>query len=680
MAQGKQVTANLQKRLTDLREQINLHSYRYHVLDDPIISDAEYDRLLQELIKIEAEHPELITSDSPTQRAGAQVSEKFPKVPHPAPILSLANAFNGDGVRSWYARISKLIPESRKVSFVVEPKIDGLTVILHYRDGIFVQGATRGDGSIGEDVTPNLRTVRGVPLKIPVTKDGKTKSSIKVPSRFVVRGEAFIETKAFEAMNKQIEKEGGKPFANPRNAGAGFLRQLDPKITAKRPISLLCYAVVDADSATPRSQWELLEYLSSIGFPTTNIAKKFDSLDKAIAYCETWVDKRDKLSFEADGMVIKIDDLDLQAELGFVGKDPRGAIALKFPAREVTTQLIDLGVNIGRTGVMAPYAILEPVNIGGVMVERATLHNFDDIARKDIRIGDRVIVKRSGDVIPYVSGPVVAARTGKEKKIEPPKICPFCDTPIVKRIGEVALFCLNRDCPGKLDRAVQFFVAVMDIEGMGEKIASQLIGVGLVETVADIYSITRDQLLELEGFADKKADKLLESIKISKTRSLDRLIAALGIPHVGGVAAESLATRFRSIDAFMKATEDDLTQIEGIGPTIAASIVEWTQRKTNKDLIARLKKEGINPRVDRVTQKPSDGKLSGKTFVITGTLSKPRDEIASMIKSAGGKVIDSVSKKTNYVVVGDSPGSKYAKAQELGVTILDEAALMKLLR
>ncbi|HET7378212.1 MAG TPA: NAD-dependent DNA ligase LigA, partial [Anaerolineae bacterium] len=427
MADSKQTTANLKKHLAGLREQINLHAYRYHVLDDPIISDAEYDRLLQELIKIEAEHPDWITPDSPTQRAGAQVSEKFPKVPHPAPILSLANAFSGSDVRDWYTRISKLIPAGRQVAFVVEPKIDGLTVVLHYRDGVFVQGATRGDGTIGEDVTPNLRTVRSVPLKIPVTKD-KSKAAPNIPKSLVVRGEAFIETKAFEAMNRQIEKEGGKTFANPRNAGAGFLRQLDPGVTAKRPISLLCYAIVAADSPTPRSQWELLEYLRALGFPVTDSARRFDSLDKAITYCESWIAKRDKLSFEADGMVIKIDDLDLQQALGVVGKDPRGAIALKFPAREVTTKLIDIGVNIGRTGVMAPYAILEPVNIGGVTVERATLHNFDDITRKDIRIGDRVIVQRSGDVIPYVFGPVVAVRTGQEKKIEPPKKCPFCDT------------------------------------------------------------------------------------------------------------------------------------------------------------------------------------------------------------------------------------------------------------
>ena len=680
MADSKQTTANLKKHLAGLREQINLHAYRYHVLDDPIISDAEYDRLLQELIKIEAEHPDWITPDSPTQRAGAQVSEKFPKVPHPAPILSLANAFSGSDVRDWYTRISKLIPAGRQVAFVVEPKIDGLTVVLHYRDGVFVQGATRGDGTIGEDVTPNLRTVRSVPLKIPVTKD-KSKAALNIPKQLVVRGEAFIETRAFDAMNRQIEKEGGKTFANPRNAGAGFLRQLDPGVTAKRPISLLCYAIVAADSPTPRSQWALLEYLRALGFPVTDSARRFDSLDKAITYCESWIAKRDKLSFEADGMVIKIDDLDLQQALGVVGKDPRGAIALKFPAREVTTKLIDIGVNIGRTGVMAPYAILEPVNIGGVTVERATLHNFDDITRKDIRIGDRVIVQRSGDVIPYVFGPVVAVRTGQEKKIEPPKKCPFCDTPTIQRAGEVAIYCPNRDCPGRLDRAVQFFVSkgAMDIDGLGDKIASQLIEAGLIEDVADIYSITRDQLLELEGFAEKKADKLLASIEASKSRPLDRLIAALGIPHVGSVAAEALAHQFGSIDAFMQADADALTQIEGIGPTIAASIVEWTQRQDHVELVARLKKAGLTTKAVEVAQERSGGKLAGKTFVITGTLSKPREEIAEQIKAAGGKVTDSVSKKTDYVVVGEAAGSKLAKAQQLGVAILDEAALNRLL-
>jgi DNA ligase (NAD+) len=701
----KQRLSELRERLTELREQINFHNYRYHVLDDPVISDAEYDRLLNELKQIEAEHPDWITPDSPTQRVGGQVSERFAKVPHPAPILSLANAFNGADVRDWYARISKLIPAGRQVQFTVEPKIDGLSVVLHYRDGVFVQGATRGDGNIGEDITPNLRTVRAVPLKIPVDAStslaqprlrggppARTRAenaeiasqkalAMTVPSTLVVRGEAFIELQAFAAMNAQIEKEGGKTFANPRNAAAGFLRQLDSRVTAKRPISLLCYQIVAADGDTPRSQIDLLGYLNAIGFPTTDIARRFDALDEAIAYAESWNDKRDTLPFEVDGMVIKIDDLDLQQDLGVVGKDPRGAIALKFPAREATTKLLDVGVNIGRTGIMAPYAILEPVNVGGVTIERATLHNYDDIARKDIRIGDRVIVKRSGDVIPYVSGPVMAVRTGQEKIIAPPKKCPFCDTPTIRREGEVAIYCPNRDCPGKLDRAVQFFVSkgAMDIDGLGDKIASQLIEAGLIEDVADIYSITRDQLLELEGFAEKKADKLLASIEASKSRPLDRLIAALGIPHVGSVAAEALAAQFGSIDKFMQADEDALTQIEGIGPTIAASIVEWTQRKDHGELVARLKKAGLNTRAARAAIDQSGGQLAGKTFVITGTLSKPRDEIAAAIKAAGGKVTDSVSKKTDYVVVGEAAGSKLAKAQQLGITILDEAALDRLL-
>lgn len=670
---------DLKQRLAELREQINFHNYRYHVLDDPVISDVEYDRLLNELKKIEAEHPEWITPDSPTQRVGGQVSERFAKVPHPAPILSLANAFSGDDVRDWFTRISKLIPAGRPVQFTVEPKIDGLSVVLHYRDGVFVQGATRGDGNIGEDITPNLRTVRAVPLKIPV--ESKSARKVSVPASIVVRGEAFIELQAFEEMNAQIEKEGGKTFANPRNAAAGFLRQLDSRTTAKRPISLLCYQIVATDGDTPRSQMELLNYLNTIGFPTTEIARRFDSLDKAIAYAESWNAKRDTLSFEADGVVIKIDDLDLQQDLGVVGKDPRGAIALKFPAREATTLLLDVGVNIGRTGIMAPYAILEPVNVGGVTIERATLHNYDDIARKDIRSGDRVIVKRSGDVIPYVSGPVVSVRTGREKIITPPKKCPFCETPTIRREGEVAIYCPNRDCPGKLDRAVQFFVSkgAMDIDGLGDKIATQLIEAGLIEDVADIYAITRDQLLELEGFAEKKADKLLASIEASKARPLHRLIAALGIPHVGSVAAEALAAQFGSIEAFMKADEEALTQIEGIGPTIAASITEWTQRKDHIELVARLKKAGLNIRAEKAATGRSSGQLAGKTFVITGTLSKPRDEIAAAIKAVGGKVTDSVSQKTDYVVVGEAAGSKLAKAQQLGVTVLDEAALDRLL-
>ncbi|HLF26366.1 MAG TPA: NAD-dependent DNA ligase LigA [Anaerolineae bacterium] len=671
--------ADIDKRLRQLCEQINYHAYRYHVLDDPVISDAEYDRLIIQLQQLEAEHPELITPDSPTQRVGGLASDKFPKVRHPAPILSLANAFDGDAVRAWWARISKLAPAGRKVSFTVEPKIDGLTVVLHYRDGVFVQGATRGDGIIGEDITPNLRTVKALPLRIPV-HDGSRRKPPAVPARLVVRGEAYITLANFEEINKRQQAAGARTFANPRNAAAGMLRQLDSRVTATRPITLLTYAVVDTDGLLPRAQFELLEYLRALGFPVTDIARRFDALDAAIAYADSWVDKRARLPYEADGMVIKLDELDLQAQLGVVGKDPRGAIALKFPAREATTQLLDVGINVGRTGVLAPNAVLEPVNVGGVTIERATLHNFDDIARKDIRIGDRVIVKRSGDVIPYVAGPVIGARTGKEKKIAPPKTCPFCDTPVERRAAEVAIYCPNRDCPGRLDRQVGHFVGAMDIEGMGAKIVQQVIESGLVRDVADLYSLKRDDLLQLEGFADKKTDNLVAAIAASKGRPLSQLIYALGIRHVGGVAAEALAAHFGSLSRLLKARPEELESIEGVGPTIAASIVEWTSNPRNRDLVEKLRRAGINPRENVGTAaKAASGPLSGKTFVITGSLTQPRDEIAATIKSAGGKVTDSVSKKTDYLVVGESPGSKLTKAEGLGVTILDEAALKRLL-
>ncbi|HEY4691733.1 MAG TPA: NAD-dependent DNA ligase LigA [Anaerolineae bacterium] len=672
--------ADLQKRLRELREQINYHAYRYHVLDDPVISDAEYDRLMAELKSIEDEHPKWLTPDSPSQRVGGVASEKFPKVRHPAPILSLGNAFNGDEVRAWWARTSKLVPAGRSVAFTVEPKIDGLSVVLHYRDGVFVQGATRGDGEIGEDITPNLRTVKSIPLRVPVPGSARPPA---VPSRLAVRGEAFINVADFEALNRKQAAAGERIFANPRNAAAGMLRQLDSRVTARRPIRLLTYQIVAADSETPRSQWELLNYLKVIGFPVTDVARRFDSLDAAIRYAESWHDKRDTLPYEADGMVIKIDDLDLAAELGVVGKDPRGAIALKFPAREATTQLLNVGINVGRTGVLAPYAILEPVVVGGVTIERATLHNFDDIARKDIRIGDRVIVKRSGDVIPHVVGPVTGARTGREKKIVPPKKCPYCDTPVKRVEGEIAVYCPNRDCPGCLDRQVEHFVSrgAMDVDGLGWKIVQQLIDAGLVRDVADLYSLKREDLLGLEGFADKKADNLLAAIAASKQRPLDRLMVALGIRHVGDVAAEALAAHFGSMDRLLRAGGEELTSIEGIGPTIAASIVEWASSARGRALVEKLKRAGVNPKMKTdAGRAASGGRLSGKTFVITGALSKPRDEIAAMIKAAGGKVTDSVSQKTDYLVAGESPGSKLTKAQSLGVPILDEAALIKLLR
>src|SRR5512141_252901 len=468
-------------RYEELKQEIHFHNYRYHVLDDPLISDVEFDRLLKELRQIEAEHPDWITPDSPTRRAGAAPADRFVKVSHPAPILSLANAFGADDARGWFERVSRIDDRVESAKFVVEPKIDGLSIVLHYHDGVFVQGATRGNGEIGEDITANLRTIAAIPLRIPVDEEGP-----KPPKVLVVRGEAFMPIKEFEELNRRLEEAGQRTYLNPRNTAAGSLRQLDPALTASRPLTLLVYQIVYSEGGkVPTSQWELLQYLKDLGFPVTDIARRFDNIDDAIAYTELWDKRRDELSYEADGMVIKIDDLKLAADLGFVGKDPRGAIAFKFPAREVTTTLQDIKVNVGRTGMLIPNAVLEPVEIGGVVVERATLHNFDYIAEKDIRVGDRVLVKRAGEVIPYVIGPVVDARKGKEKKYKPPTVCPACGQPVEHLEGEVAWYCVNAACPAQLIRNLEHFVSrgAMDINGLGYKIVEKLIEAGAVRDV-----------------------------------------------------------------------------------------------------------------------------------------------------------------------------------------------------
>ncbi|NWG06707.1 MAG: NAD-dependent DNA ligase LigA [Chloroflexi bacterium] len=675
-------------RYEQLKAEIHAHNYRYHVLDAPLISDAEFDRLLNELKRIEAEHPDWVTPDSPTQRAGAKPADRFEKVRHPAPILSLANAFGAEDARAWFERIRKIDDRVEKAKFVVEPKIDGLSVVLHYRDGVFVQGATRGDGEVGEDITSNLRTVRAIPLRIPVEANAR----ITVPEYLVVRGEAFLPIKEFEELNRKLEEAGEKTYLNPRNTAAGSLRQLDPALTASRPITLLVYQIVHAEGGTvPASQWEILQYLKSLGFPVTDIARRFDSLEEAIAYAETWDKRRDDLPYEADGMVIKIDDLTLAAELGFVGKDPRGAIAFKFPAREVTTTLKEIGVAVGRTGVLTPYAVLEPVEIGGVIVERATLHNFDYIAEKDIRVGDRVLVKRAGEVIPYVIGPVVEARTGKEKPYKPPQTCPACGQPVEHFEGEVAWYCVNAACPAQLIRNVEHFVSrgAMDIVGMGIKIVEKLIEAGKVKDVADLYTLTREDILEAVTKKDRKtekqppgkiADNLLASIEASKSRPLARLIAALGIRGVGEVSAADLASHFGNLDALSKASAEDLQQIEGIGPNIAEGIVDWFGREANRKVLAKLKKAGVWSRggKSKVEGRSSDA-LAGLTFVITGTLPAwSRDEAKAFIESHGGKVTDSVSKKTSYLVLGENPGSKLEKAKALGVKIIGEEELRKM--
>lgn len=667
-----------EKRSEELRREINLHNYRYHVEQSPVISDYEFDMLLRELVELEESYPELVTPDSPTQRAGAQPGERFVRVQHPAPILSLGNAFDDDEVRAWYQRILKLDPRVSGSKFVVEPKLDGLTVVLHYTEGVFTQGTTRGDGEFGEDITPNLRTVRTLPLQIPVD----TSKAIRAPGSLVVRGEALIFIKDFDEMNRRYEEAGERTYVNPRNTASGSLRQLDPAETASKPISLFCYSIVTMEGNPPASQWQTLEFLRDLGFPVTEGVSLCEDIEAAIKAGNEWVEKRDSLPYEADGVVIKINDTSLYQDLGVVGKDPRGAIALKFPAQVVTTKLLDIGINVGRTGVVTPYAILDPVVVGGVTVRKATLHNFDFIHEKDIRVGDRVELKRAGDVIPYVIGPIEAARKGDEKPYQNPKVCPFCGEKLEQFPGEVAIYCVNSACPVQLQRNVEYFASrgAMDIEGMGIKVAQQLVDSGKVKDVADLFTLTKEDLLELEGFAEKKAENLIESIAAAHQRDLSRLVAALGIRGVGDVVATDLARHFGTLENLAQARVDELESLEGIGPNIAAAIVDWFSQASNQLVLKKLEKVGKWESGLTSAEAGVEQTLTGLTFVLTGTLSgMTRNEAKELIEAHGGKVTGSVSKRTGYVVAGDSPGSKLDKAQSLGVEVLDEDGLRKLL-
>ena len=693
----------VQNHISDLRKLIHYHNYRYHVLDSPVISDVEYDRLLAELKQLEAEHPELVTIDSPTQRTGAAPSEKFEKIQHPIPILSLANAFGAEDALAWYERVRKIDDRVERTKFVVEPKIDGLSVVLHYENGIFTKGATRGDGQIGEDITSNLRTIRAIPLHIPLNRQpendenhisikeiplfsskftqNSSSSTLPIPNHLVVRGEVFINIKDFEKLNQRLEESGERTYLNPRNTAAGSLRQLDPALTATRPLTLLTYQIIFSDGTIPFTQWETLEYLQALGFPITNSARRFDDIKAAIAFTEKWESRRDELPYEADGMVIKIDDLRLFADLGVSGKDPRGAIAYKFPAREVSTTLLDIVVNVGRTGVLTPQAVLEPVEIGGVVVERATLHNFDFITEKDIRPGDKVLIKRAGEVIPYVIGPIKDLRFNKIKPYIPPKDCPACHQPIEHIEGEVAWYCVNSSCPAQLVRNVEHFVSkgAMDITGMGIRIVEQLIQEGLIKDIADIYSLEKNSLLKLSGFADKKADNLLRSISNSREQPLSNLLTGLGIHGVGEVSATDLSQAFPSLDLLSSATLEELQNIPGIGPNIATGIADWFSQDHNRMLLEKLKAANVWPiGVSNLIKRKSDV-LEGMAFVVTGSLSGfTRETIKEYIEQHGGKVSDSVSKKTSYVILGDNPGSKLEKARTLGIPVIGETDLINM--
>ncbi len=666
------------RRIEALRREIDYHNYRYYVLARPVISDAEYDALMDELRALEAQFPQLITPDSPTQRVGSRPAEGFRKVRHPVPVLSLDKVTNREELFAWHRRILKLLPEEHPpLAYVVEPKFDGLTVVLHYEGGRFVLGATRGNGEEGEDVTANLRTVRTVPLHIPLDPQGP-----KPPARLVVRGEILMRIEDFEALNRRLVEEGEPPFANPRNAAAGSLRQLDPQVTAGRPLFLYAYQILLAEGGeVPATQWETLHYLKALGFPIADaVIRRYETLDAVAARCEAMAEIRHTLPYEIDGMVIKIDDLATQAALGMVGGRPRGAIAYKFPPQEATTDLLDVEFSVGRTGVITPTAILAPVRIGGVTVQRATLHNFDFIRERDIRIGDRVIVRRAGDVIPYIVGPIPDLRDGDERPIEPPERCPACGEPVIHPEGEVAYFCVNTACPAQRVQRLIYFARTMEIDGLGERTAEQLVERGLVEDPADLYFLKEEALLELEGFAEKKAQKLLEAIAASRERPLAQVIAALGIRGVGATVAQLLAERFHSLDALAAADEESLAAIEGLGPITARSIRAWFAGEHNRRMVEKLRKAGVRLAEQPPAAEQVERPLEGLTFVITGTLSRPRDEVKARLMALGAKVTNSVSRRTDYLIVGAEPGgTKMRKAEQFGVPTLDEAALEALI-
>ena len=669
---------NPQERIAQLRDEVNYHLYRYHVLDSPVITDAEYDALYNELLALEQAQPQLITPDSPTQRAGAEPLDGFQKVSHPAPILSLSNAFNAEDLFAWRQRIGRYLPDPEaKLDYVAEPKLDGLTVVLTYENGRFSQGATRGNGEVGEEITQNLRTITAVPQRIPVDP----KSQLPVPPYLVVRGEVFFPLDKFEQFNARQLAEEKQVYMNPRNAAAGSLRQLDSKITAERPLTIYCYDLVAWDGLdVPNKQWDRLDYLRQLGFPVSSHSQYCNNIEGVAAAYAGWIEQRNQINYEVDGMVVKINDRPLADSLGFVGKDPRGAVAMKFPAQEKTTKLLGVQVNVGRTGILAPNAMLAPVEIGGVTVRNATLHNYDEIARKDIRIGDTVIVKRAGDVIPYIIGPVVDVRDGSEQVIEPPTHCPVCGEPALRIPGEVAIYCDNPSCPEQLVRRVEYFVgrSAMDIDGFGAKTGALLAELGLVKDLADIYYLDRDELLALEGFKDKKVDNLLNGLEASKQQSPDRFLTALGIRFVGNVVASLLIDEFGSIDALAAATQERLEEIEGIGPGTAVSLTSWFADERHGELLEKFRRVGLKFAADQPDPGATGGdNLAGLTFVITGTLpTMSRDGAKALIEAHGGKVTGSVSKNTNYVLAGDKAGSKLTKAEALGITVLDESELL----
>ena len=658
-------------RADNLRAQLEEANHRYYVLDDPEITDAEYDKLLRELIDLEAKYPELRSPDSPTQRVGAPAAAAFAPYKHDKPMLSLANAFDEDELRAFDERVRKLA--GTPVSYVCELKIDGLAVALDYDNGSLVRGGTRGDGNTGEEVTSNLRTIATIPLKL----------RGKPPSFIEVRGEVYMRKSDFEKVNAKREREGQPIFANPRNAASGGVRQLDPKLTAQRRMSFFAYAAVlrQAQDDRIRTQSEVLALLRELGFHVNEHIKPAKTIDDVIAYCKTWEEKRDELDYEIDGVVIKVDDLSTQEKLGAVSRDPRWAIAFKFKPREARTKLNDILISVGRTGTINPYAVLEPVHVGGVTVRNATLHNAEYIASNDIRIGDTVLVTRAGDVIPRVVGPILSERTGKEKKFTMPDTCPVCGSAIDHPEGEAMSRCTNATCPAQVVERVRHFASrgAMDIEGLGDVMAEQLTSLGLVKNIADIYALNQKKMASVPRMGEKSITKLLDAIEGSKQRGLARVLTGMGIRMVGEQTAAVLASDFSNIDDIEAASLEELQNSEGIGNEVAASVRLFFDQKANRAMIERLREYGVVMKSSG-PRRATTGALVGKTFVLTGTLpTMTREEATELIEAQGGKVTGSVSKKTDYVIAGDAAGSKLTKAQSLGVTVLDEDGLRALL-
>ncbi|WP_273127875.1 NAD-dependent DNA ligase LigA [Bacillus weihaiensis] len=658
-----------EKRVQELHELLNTYNYEYHVLDKPSVPDSEYDQRLHELLTIEAEFPELKTPDSPTQRVGGSILDAFQKVVHNTPMLSLGNAFNEQDLRDFDRRVRQAVGDD--VQYVVELKIDGLAVSLRYENGLFVQAATRGDGTTGEDITENVKTIRSIPLRL--------KNAVTLE----VRGEVFMPKKSFETLNELRLQAEEEPFANPRNAAAGSIRQLDPKIAAKRNLDIFLYSIADLGGTGIERHSEALDYLEKEGFKTNAERKKCETIEEVLSVIEGISEKRANLSYDIDGIVIKVDSLAQQEELGFTAKSPRWAIAYKFPAEEVMTKLLDIELSVGRTGVITPTAILEPVRVAGTTVQRASLHNEDLIREKDIKIGDTVVVKKAGDIIPEVVNVLIEQRTGEEKTFTMPTHCPACESELVRIEGEVALRCINPQCPAQITEGLIHFVSrnAMNIDGLGERVVIQLFQAGLIKDVADLYRLTRDQLLQLERMGEKSTDNLLKAIEQSKDNSLERLLFGLGIRHVGAKAAKTLAQNFETIEQLQEATVEQLIAINEIGDKMADAIHTYFQNPDVQHLIQELQSLGVNtsykgPKLVKVED--SDSYLAGKTVVLTGKLEQmSRNEAKEGIEALGGKVTGSVSKSTDLVVAGEAAGSKLKKAEELQIEVWDEARLIE---